>query len=399
VSICPQRRCVAFGCSAGIELHWIDALTGQSLSRWFPLTAPSDYLYFLPPRPGFESANKLRLISSAAHPIDRPAINRKFYSCRPTISSFWGSFGFDSNGNRPGSSGCDHYHAIPLSDGHHVLFIDPPSGKLFLGCDAPLGGPTKLLRKMLLVPPNSGQLPRLYAAAADLTWGARIVVAYDDTIMLYSVPPDVFALSKLEQRAESWDVYSTPPFSTHGRTQDHWLNWWDDGYSSTMPEHSPVWPIAVRGVEIGTLSRVCELDVFTHPDITVWAFNLDSHAKTWQLRSQLGPVSRSRRHVCRSGMVHQSHSVDETGDVIMRDLEESHARTDAAEYLRRTPDPQAFLGLDGHSSQSFTKCLPKALHIDRDEWIDLLDVRGCNAWYTAEGDVVLDEKSGIPPGW
>jgi len=33
VSICPQRRCVAFGCSAGIELHWIDALSGQSLSR------------------------------------------------------------------------------------------------------------------------------------------------------------------------------------------------------------------------------------------------------------------------------------------------------------------------------------------------------------------------------
>lgn len=33
VSICPQRRCVAFGCSAGVELHWIDALTGQSLSR------------------------------------------------------------------------------------------------------------------------------------------------------------------------------------------------------------------------------------------------------------------------------------------------------------------------------------------------------------------------------
>jgi hypothetical protein len=44
VSICPQRRCVAFGCSAGIELHWIDALTGQSLSRWFPLTAPSRFI-------------------------------------------------------------------------------------------------------------------------------------------------------------------------------------------------------------------------------------------------------------------------------------------------------------------------------------------------------------------
>jgi hypothetical protein len=61
VAICPQRRCVAFGCFAGIELHWIDALTGHSLSRWFPLTAPSDYLYFLPPRPEFDSAKKLRL--------------------------------------------------------------------------------------------------------------------------------------------------------------------------------------------------------------------------------------------------------------------------------------------------------------------------------------------------
>ena len=51
VSICPQHRCVAFGCSAGIELHWIDALTGQSLSRWFPLTASSDYLYLYVPNP------------------------------------------------------------------------------------------------------------------------------------------------------------------------------------------------------------------------------------------------------------------------------------------------------------------------------------------------------------
>lgn len=33
VAICPGRRCVAFGCSAGIELFWVDAITGQSLSR------------------------------------------------------------------------------------------------------------------------------------------------------------------------------------------------------------------------------------------------------------------------------------------------------------------------------------------------------------------------------
>lgn len=33
VSICPQRQCIAFGCGAGLELHWVDALTGQDLNR------------------------------------------------------------------------------------------------------------------------------------------------------------------------------------------------------------------------------------------------------------------------------------------------------------------------------------------------------------------------------
>ncbi|KAE9972897.1 hypothetical protein EG328_004705 [Venturia inaequalis] len=55
VAICPQRQCVAFGCSSGLELHWVDALTGQDLNRWFPLTGPSDFLYFFPPRHGIDS--------------------------------------------------------------------------------------------------------------------------------------------------------------------------------------------------------------------------------------------------------------------------------------------------------------------------------------------------------
>ena len=79
VAICPQRRCVAFGCIAGIELHWIDAMTGQDLNRWFPLTAPSDFLYFLPPRSGVDSAKKLRLISSARHPKEKGGLRSKFF--------------------------------------------------------------------------------------------------------------------------------------------------------------------------------------------------------------------------------------------------------------------------------------------------------------------------------
>jgi hypothetical protein len=140
------------------------------------------------------------------------------------ISSFWGSFGFESIARHPGSPDCDHYHAIPLSDGHHVLFIDPPSGRLTLGCDAPLGGPTKLLRKIMFIPPETNAKPRLYSAATDTLQGVRVVVAYGDKILLYSVPPDVCRLSQTEQKAESWDVYNAPPFSTNGRQRNHWLN-------------------------------------------------------------------------------------------------------------------------------------------------------------------------------
>lgn len=33
VAICPQRKCVAFGCRTGIELHWIDHVTASRLNR------------------------------------------------------------------------------------------------------------------------------------------------------------------------------------------------------------------------------------------------------------------------------------------------------------------------------------------------------------------------------
>lgn len=78
VAICPQRRCVAFGCQGGIELHWVDAMTGQDLNRWFPLTAATDFLYFLPPRRGIDSAKKLRLISSAGHPEEINPLTKRF---------------------------------------------------------------------------------------------------------------------------------------------------------------------------------------------------------------------------------------------------------------------------------------------------------------------------------
>ncbi|SLM33982.1 F-box domain [Lasallia pustulata] len=144
VAICPQRRCVAFGCGAGIELHWVDGLTGQDLNRWFPLATAAGYLYFLPPRRGAESAKKLRLMASGAWEAGLEA------GARGAVES-------------------DHFQARPLSDGYHVLFTDPGTGLLCLGSDAPLGGPTKLLRKVVFLGPQGGGVPR-FAEGEVFTW-------------------------------------------------------------------------------------------------------------------------------------------------------------------------------------------------------------------------------------
>lgn len=399
VSICPQRRCVAFGCSAGIELHWVDAFTGSSLSRWFPLTSPSDHLYFLSPRPGFESAKKLRLISSAAHPDGQPADGRKSFSSA-TISSFSGSSGFVPSARQWQRS--DHYHAIPLSDGLHVLFVDPSTDRLTLGCDEPPGGPTRLLRKVVLLPPEGQGVARIYTAAADMSSGTRIVAVFEDIIVLYSVPSDVLALSALEQTAESSDVYKTAPFSSTGRQHNHWLNWWEEEEStprlmdrSEAGDENSIWPVMLSGTEIGRLADVCELIVQTRPDIVIWAFTYASQCKTWRLHNYVDPVVRTKQCVDKRGVVHDSYKTDESRDVIMQDGP-SFASFHVDE---RSIGPQfgegdgakqtGVMAFEGKNASAALKKIPRALAVENDSWVDTIDVAGCaDAWFEGDGDVV-----------
>lgn len=87
----------------------------------------------------------------------------------------------------------------PLSDGNHMLFTDPTTGHLFLGSDAPAGGPTKLLRKVRFIPPDTPSAraheacepPLVYAAGISLEWGVRIAALYGAHLVFFTVPGDV----------------------------------------------------------------------------------------------------------------------------------------------------------------------------------------------------------------
>ena len=314
VAICPQRRCVAFGCSAGIELHWIDALTGQDLNRWFPLTTPSDFLYFLPPRPGVDSAKKLRLISSASHPEEKRLGGRLFPRTSTHCDMAWyeglsDCTTFDSAVRSPGW--CDHYYGLPISDGWNILFTDPVEGNLCLGTDTPLGaGVTKLTRRFIFRGPVKNEVsvvPRIYTSGGELRWGVRVVVGYGEAIWLFSLPPDVF-------------------FDHQDKASDRQ----DGRHADAVGE-----PILVEGINIGQMPGLVDLAIdASGGDLTIWSFAIDGMAYAWQIAGRQQSVAR--RVVLTDGTVTALQDAD--GDTYMTNTSKNKAAVhfDGAASLRPT---------------------------------------------------------------
>ncbi|KAL9005973.1 MAG: hypothetical protein Q9188_001263 [Gyalolechia gomerana] len=244
VAICPHRRCIAFGCSAGIELHWQDARTGQELSRWMELIGPAEYIHFLPLRTADENdlAKKLRLTSSRSGPT--------YYHDPILLDEAWDY------------EHCKFLRAIPLSDGKHLLYTDPASGDLCVGTGlhSPFGRP-KPVKKFVLEGPGypfeaKEKWPKCYKAGTELSWGARVVAAFGEQIWLFCVPPD-FLL-------EDIDSDSAPSESCYPKKKDGML--------------------IIEGAKIGVIPEVMELAVdASHGDLIIHTFSKSAPAKVYQI--------------------------------------------------------------------------------------------------------------------
>ncbi|KAK2754215.1 hypothetical protein FQN54_007094 [Arachnomyces sp. PD_36] len=329
VSISPERRCVAFGCASGIELHWVDVEGSVPIRRWFPIPVPSDVLHFLPQRAGWESSpRQLRMLSSAAGPVGVEDIvsshSRMGRPCKPVARMFYGGNAHTIPATRPRresttgmrATGRDHYRALPLSDGYNMLFTDPDTGRLCLGSDAPLGGPTKLMKKIICVPPPGSPgtpskedrgPPSAYAAGSNIDWGVRIVAAYRNRIILFCVPPDVFDAIKSERERQGDGVMGDSDLARDfflGETRRHRRGTfahngsgnWEFLLSQPLEtsQQQKLWPIPIVGKEIGVMNDIVEFAVqSSNGGLRIWAFGATGEARVLDINTVASSPSSS----------------------------------------------------------------------------------------------------------
>lgn len=338
VALSARRDCVVFGCSTGIELHWVDAISGQDFSRWFPLLSPSDFIYFVPARRGRDSARRLRLISSPSGNDSFSLVNgfgQERYQrsmggiftaamSRATAGSGTTAvLSFVDNGNeespeqagnlstsrgsfvrRVSTTTAEQYRAVPISDGYHILFTDPCTRRLGLGTDAPVGSLTRLLQKVWFrAPPSCLGPPILYAAGTNTQDGIRVIATFavpkhiheetenKQVVVFYSIPPDLFQSERLVETI--FDQPSPPPILTTNEANEWaWLD--DEGQ-----RHDLLWPLEVDGKVIACCSNLTEIAIEASPDMIIWAFNADGVGQCWAMDS--GRVDIPQKGIVQQG--------------------------------------------------------------------------------------------------
>lgn len=304
IALCPGRRCVAFGCAGGIEIHWVDEATNQSQRRHFPMNQPSEVLHFLPHTP--EAPKDLRLISSLAGPgAHECACRQSPYPDHPKKCQFHLLADVKSFGRRgPSNSSnlsfvrathCHHYRAVPINDGFHIIFVEPRTGLLCIGSDAPIGGPTSLTRAFVCVPPfgkdapdstKEARVPTAFTVGSDLRWGLRVVAAYQDRIVLYSIPLDVYNIIRKERERQSdgmmgdgdlarnWFVDSELFRKRRESLVQDQNGDWEFLLSVNYRPTAIMWPFKIYGKEIGRVQNVVELGLkSSNGGARVWAFS------------------------------------------------------------------------------------------------------------------------------
>ncbi|KAJ6066713.1 uncharacterized protein N7446_003750 [Penicillium canescens] len=321
IALCPGRHLVGFGCAAGVEIHSVNEPRRNEQRKHFPMPQPSEILHFLPSSP--ESPNELRLISSltgpGSHeckcpPSPTPSLQSPTLSPNPQAKNQFHfladvqSFSRRRIPHTPSRSfvratHCHHYRAVPINDGFHIMFIEPRTSLLCIGSSTPIGGPTSLTRAFICIPPFANPtpakdppIPTTFTAGSDLSWGLRVVAAYGNRIVLYSIPLDVYNVIHKERErqgdgvmgdsdlARDWYIDADrSPKRRDGLAQNQSEDW-ECLLSVSYQPTATMWPFKIYGKEIGTVDGLVELSLqSSEGGVRVWAFGGDGRATVFDI--------------------------------------------------------------------------------------------------------------------
>ncbi|KAF4155177.1 hypothetical protein CNMCM6936_005519 [Aspergillus lentulus] len=386
VSICPGRRCVAFGSGAGIELHWVDEKTKENQRKLFPMSQPSEILHFLPHRP--ETPMEMRLISSLAGPgmpgceCHKVSYGERRAPCQFHLLTDVQSLTRWTPSNNNGLSvvratHCHHYRAIPINDGLHILFIEPRTGLLCIGSDAPIGGPTSLTQALVCVPPfekdslnvsKNDLAPTVFASGWNLDWGLRVVAAYGDRIVLYSVPVDVYNVIRKERERQGDGVMGDSDLardffldnSRSAKRRDSLVQDqsgdWEFLLSVSWRPTVMMWPFKIYGKEIARMENVVELALQSASGgARVWAFGANGETNIIDIDTLSSSNQQSSSIPCKS------LTIDADGNIASAqwvDRTDSGLLTSESSRKRKSSDTLEEFG----GQQSAICRLPRFLH-------------------------------------
>lgn len=352
VSICPGRRCVAFGSGSGIELRWVDEVSKQDCRKHFPMTQPSEILHFLPNRP--ETPEELRIISSLAGPgvssCCQCHIGSGSRACQFHLEADVHSLASldprdEGNLSLVRTTHCHHYRVVPINDGLHFLFIEPRTGFLCIGSDAPVGGPTSLTRALVCTPPfgkdpsdtsKEALMPTAFAAGSDLSWGLRVVAAYQDRLVLYSVPLDVFNVIRKERErqgdgvmgdsdlARDWFLDGERSHKRRGSLVPNQNGDWEFLLSVSYRPTAMMWPLKIYGKEIGKMDNVVELALqSSYGGARVWAFGASGETSIIDVDTFTSSAQQAMDVPCKSLSIDTDGNIESARSVNRSETEQS----------------------------------------------------------------------------
>ena len=217
-----------------------------------------------------------------------------------------------------------------------------------MGSDTPVGNIQRLSRKFVFHPPTgldtdaAPWMPRLYTATKMLDNGARIVTAYGDNIVLYSVPIDALRYSTAEQEEtiqdsskpfeelEWLDILSHPTSNSQAvresarspircdRLNMLWAHHLPSFGENQLASLDTLWPLRIQGTLIGSLGGLRALSVqeTVMDGLIVWAVSTSGLSKAWEVDNGHRPFKKAYSTIMSDGIVREGGVPMNDGNVI-----------------------------------------------------------------------------------